>query len=378
MYILIVARGYPTTKYKGNGIFEFDQAKALVQAGHKVIFAAVDVRSIRRWRKWGFESLKKEGVQIEAINIPVGRIHKSILRKMQFAGFKQLYDRIERKYGKPDIIHSHFISKGYIIARLLKNSDIPLIHTEHYSRMNIEELSEDHQNMGKNTYIYMDKVISVSKFMADNLKKKFNVAPIVIPNIVDTSNFQYKPFKKPNDTYKFISVGGLLANKRMDLLINSFNDAFKNEEKVKLYIYGDGPERNRLKNLINTHKLNGRVYLMGLSSREIIAKKMSVCDCFVLASELETFGVAYIEALAMGVPVIATKCGGTKDFVHKNNGIMIEVDDLNALTEAMLKMYYQGEKFDRQKISDEAIAKYAPEVVVEQLTDIYLHLFFNR
>ena len=46
MFILFISRGYPTDKYKMNGIFEFDQAKALAEAGHKVVFAAVDVRSI--------------------------------------------------------------------------------------------------------------------------------------------------------------------------------------------------------------------------------------------------------------------------------------------------------------------------------------------
>lgn len=78
MYILIVARGYPSERYKMNGIFEFDQAKALAKAGHKVIYAAIDVRSIRHKRQWGFESFKKDGVQIEAINIPCGGIHRII------------------------------------------------------------------------------------------------------------------------------------------------------------------------------------------------------------------------------------------------------------------------------------------------------------
>ena len=60
MYILIVASGYPTEKYKLNGIFEFDQAVALSKMGHKVIYACVDLRSIRRKRKWGFEQLEKK------------------------------------------------------------------------------------------------------------------------------------------------------------------------------------------------------------------------------------------------------------------------------------------------------------------------------
>ena len=91
MYILIIARGYPTEKYKMNGIFEFDQAKALAQAGHKVIYAGIDVRSIRKWRKWGFESFVKDGVQIEAINIACGRIPNYILNKIKKDSLNRIY-----------------------------------------------------------------------------------------------------------------------------------------------------------------------------------------------------------------------------------------------------------------------------------------------
>ena len=69
MYILTVSNGYPTDRYVGNGIFEFEQAKALAKAGHKVVFAAVDMRSVRRWRKWGFEHIEKEGIEIKNLTI---------------------------------------------------------------------------------------------------------------------------------------------------------------------------------------------------------------------------------------------------------------------------------------------------------------------
>lgn len=371
MYILIIARGYPTEKYKLNGIFEFDQAKALAQAGHKVIYAAIDVRSIRRWRKWGFESFEQDGVQIEAINIACGRIPNYILNKIKKDSLKRLYKKIINKYGEPDIIHSHFIGMGYITAELFKNSGIQLIHTEHYSRMNQDELSGYYQTLGNNTYLYMEKVITVSKYLADNLKNKFGVASIVIPNIVDTSSFRYKSFNKFNDAFNYISVGNLLTNKRMDLLINSFNDAFKGKKKIKLYIYGEGPERKSLEALIKKLDLANQVFLEGLRDRKEIAKHLNKSDCFVLASRSETFGVAYAEALSAGVPVIATNCGGPEEFVHKDNGILIDVDDAQGLTDAMLKMYNESDIFNREKISKEMVDKFSPETIVQQLVKVY-------
>ena len=68
---ILIFQGFPNRKYSLNGIFEYDQAKALAQAGNEVIFVAIDVRSIRRWRKWGFVNLDKDGVHIEALTFLV-------------------------------------------------------------------------------------------------------------------------------------------------------------------------------------------------------------------------------------------------------------------------------------------------------------------
>lgn len=371
MYILIIARGYPTEKYKMNGIFEFDQAKALAQAGHKVIYAGIDVRSIRKWRKWGFESFVKDGVQIEAINIPGGRIPKTILRQIQMHGLKKLYKKIETKYGKPDIIHAHFLGYGNISNKVLEKQNIPIILTEHLSGMNNKALEPRLITLGAETYPKVDKLITVSRALANNIEEKFGVKATVIPNMVDTESFNYISRKNENDDYVFVSTGGLIPRKSMDMLVDSFNIAFKDKKNVKLYIFGEGAERSKLEQMIAEYKLTEQIFLMGLRDRKEIAKRMHESDCFVLASKLETFGVAYIEALAAGLPVIATNCGGPEEFVHKDNGILIEVNDAQGLTDAMLKMYNESDKFDREKISKEMVDKFSPETVVQQLVKVY-------
>ena len=67
---MLVTRGCPCEKYPRNGIFEFDQAKALAKAGCKVVYVAVDMRSIRRWRKCGINHFVKNGVSVYIIKIP--------------------------------------------------------------------------------------------------------------------------------------------------------------------------------------------------------------------------------------------------------------------------------------------------------------------
>jgi len=371
MRVLIVARGYPTDKYKMNGIFEFDQAKALAAAGHEVIFAANDMRSLKRWRKWGIEERVINGVKIYAINIPCGRVPTKWLEWISIKALRYLYSYIERKCGRPDIIHSHFLNQGYSAVNALKEKGIPIIHTEHYSVMNQKELDQHTQYLGEYTYNNVDQVIAVSRCLATSIKEKFGVEPIVIPNIVDTTVFDYSPVEGLNDEFCFISVGNLVEGKRMGLLISAFHRAFEGNTKIFLCIYGQGPERKNLENLIRQYHLEEQIFLMGLASREVIAKKMQESDCFVLASERETFGVVYIEAMATGLPVIATKCGGPEDFVDNSNGIMVPTNNAECLADAMKSMHLSSNQYDKPTIASDTKAKFSSQSVAMTIIGVY-------
>lgn len=377
MNILFVARGYPSEKYKMNGLFEFDQAKALNENGHKVIFAAVDVRSVRRTRKWGIENKNIDGIEVYVMNIPCGRVPKKIRNIIKSWGLKKLYEIIEVRHGKPNIIHAHFISNGFIVAKTLSDLNIPLVLTEHSSTMNQNPLNNYYKRMGLFTYPRMDKVIAVSDKLANNIREYFNVEVDVIPNMLDFKSFNYKVYnqKKIKEDFNFISVGGLNKIKRMDLLIKSFFNVFKGDKNVRLLIFGEGAERNKLQNIIDNLEIKNQVFLMGLVDRNIIAEHMSNSDSFVLVSESETFGVAYVEALAMGLPVIASKCGGPESFIDESNGIIVPVDDHLKLEKALVYMYENSKNYDNDKIARTTIEKFSGNTLVNNLMIVYQNLF---
>jgi glycosyltransferase involved in cell wall biosynthesis len=370
MYIMIISRGYPTNKYKTNGIFEFDQAKALAKSGCKVVFAAVDVRSIRRWRKWGLERHEAEGVNVYVLNIPGGRLPKVILHKVRSIGLSILYKLILKELGKPDVLHAHFTDVGYAALTLKRQKNVPLVITEHSSLINKPVIEKQLFNTATETYVQADAVISVSPSLGNTIKDKFNIQSLYVPNIVDTDVFKYT-IRESSSTFNFISMGNLIYGKRMDLTIEAFYKAFGDFSDVTLTIFGEGDERSKLEGIIKKYHLENRVKLMGMCSREVIKENLKDSDCFVLASRAETFGVAYIEALASGIPVIATMCGGPEVFVHKENGYMIPVDDLDALASAMMYMYENNIAFDREKISTEIKLKFSPEFVSKRLLEVY-------
>lgn len=370
MYTLFVARGYPTDKYKTYGIFEFDQAKALVQKGVKVVYASLDLRSIRRWRRWGIFKETIQGVEVYSINIPLGKISKKSLRKVYIWALEKLYKRIEKDQGRPDLIHSHFTDLSYAASILRGKLDIPLVVTEHSSKINNEEIDKDLFQAAKIAYNKADKVIAVSQSLKERIKTKFHIDSIYIANMVDLEIFKYEE-KKENDSFRFVSTGNLIEIKRMDLTIQAFYNVFKDKEKVSLEIFGQGVDKDKLKELIKSLGLESKVRLMGLCSRKDIAKTLLEADCFVLASRSETFGVAYIEALAMGLPVIATRCGGPEGFVNEDNGMLVDVDDLDSLSETMKYMYENIDEFDRKKIALETKRRFSSNIIAEEILDVY-------
>ncbi len=192
-----MSRGYPTNKYKMNGIFEFDQAVALAKAGCKVAFAAIDVRSIRRWRKWGLERHEIQGVNVYIINIPCGRLPKVIMHKIMSIGANIIYKVISKELGKPDILHAHFTDVGYVAAILKQHINVPLVITEHSSLINKPITDKRFFNTATKAYEKADIVLAVSPTLVNAIKDNLNVEAFYVPNIVDTDIFTYR-FKKTN------------------------------------------------------------------------------------------------------------------------------------------------------------------------------------
>ena len=111
--------------------------------------------------------------------------------------------------------------------------------------------------------------------------------------------------------------------------------------------------------------------MKGFCSRDQMAADYRNSDLFILPSWSETFGVVYIEAMAAGLPVIATRCGGPEDFVTEENGLLIPVGDRDELIRAMDQMWEDCARYDRAAIAENAVSRFSAEAIARQLTDIY-------
>jgi glycosyltransferase involved in cell wall biosynthesis len=166
-----------------------------------------------------------------------------------------------------------------------------------------------------------DKVIVPSRYLARWIcdwgvpEKKVNV----IYNGVELLPFS--PSDVPLSTQvNLITVGRLVPLKQVDRIIKAVAEC----DDVGLVIVGDGPERSCLEELTHSQGLSGRIYFAGQKNNEETLSLMAACDLFILNSVSETFPHVVLEAMSLGIPVVATAVGGTPEVVRdQENGVLV-------------------------------------------------------
>lgn len=371
MRVFVISRGVPTENDPLNGIFEFDQAKALSSEHIDVVMLVIDFRSRIYKRKYGYFHYIKDQVKVFELSLPLG-VYRRALPILQLL-LLFVYNQAVKKIGKPDIIHSHFYSIA-AISSCLKKKRIPFVITEHSSKLNrnINEISKLDQRLARKAY-QGATVIAVSDLLKRSLDKNFKTNAIVIDNIIDNECFQNHQRENKNE-FRFISVGNLIPRKGFDILIKSFKKAFDNEKDVYLDIIGEGDERANLERIIISEGLSHRIRLLGQMNRIEIGRVMINSNAFVLASLRETFGVSYVEAMMTGLPVIATRCGGPETFVDETNGILINPNETETLTDALKYMYDKAKNYDSALISRTAQERFSPNNIANQLIKNYKNI----
>ena len=380
MNILLVTRGYPQLHNDNRGIFERDQAIALIKAGHRVAYGVIDIRSIKRKRKFGYNHFTdNNGIEVFEMNWPIGPMPRNLIEFFRQEALNSLYPHILESFGRPDIVHSHFLNYGVIAVKLVKKENLPFIITEHSSFMNKDSLPWWIKKRAEKTYSACDCILAVSSSLAKKIKKTTGYDCKVIHNIANISD-NIKTLKKceDNDEVLFVSAGNLLQGKGFDILLRSFAKALENERNIKLIILGDGPERKKLRLLSSELGISDRITFYGKYNKEDLPSLCKDANAFVLASRYETFGVVYIEAMAMGLPVIATRCGGPEDFVNNNNGMLVDVEDVIGLTQAIEEMATKWSEYNREEIAKFAKEHFSPEVIASQISDVYKDVLNKR
>lgn len=375
MKVLIISRGVPTLKAPLNGIFEWDQAVALASQGVDVAYLALDFRKITHRRKWGVHTYTRQGIKVFELSLPTG-VYRRALPLLQRWCYV-LYKKVQQQWGMPDVMHTHFYFMGAIAANLSALTGVPLVHTEHSSKLNkpIMQVSKLDKRLATKAFNAADTVLAVSTAYAAVLERNFGVKAQVVPNVLALSSTTKSAgtlaSSENHTSFTWVSVGRLVPSKGMAQLLSVFRQALQEQPNMQLWIIGDGPQKASLQVAIANLHLQDSVKLLGSMPRSQVQSYLTRAQAFVLLSESETFGVSYVEAMANGLPVLATQCGGPNDFVHKGNGVIVPVGDTPAAVQAMVSMVQQYNAYHSTQIAQEVVNRFSAKTIANRLQEIY-------
>ena len=385
MNILIVPSWYKTKSNPTLGSFFFEQAQMLKDIGNTVIIADVTFQSKKDYfsgRCYKLLREEDEGIIVYSYVIPsFGRFNQDGGgANSVYKNLRKVYQRIIKDGFRIDLVHAHsYLPAGIAATRFAKEEGIPVVVTEHSSDLLSTNVEGVRASLLSEVVESCDKFICVSNKLKEsvlNITKCDESKVTVIPNVVD-SMFEYNSSEHKHN-FTFISIGNLIQRKRFDLTIDAFSKAFKKDENVKLKIIGDGTLRTNLEDRVRALGEDKRISFLGRMERKEVVKHLQEADCLVLPSDYETFGVAYIEALAVGNPVIGTKNGGSEDIINLENGILVDKDDVNQLSKAMRCIYTEIDNYDRLQIASSTMQKYGRAAIGNEIKKIYLNLIKNE
>lgn len=377
MNIFVIGRSLPEKHNGMIGLFEKQQALAISKYYPNTHYIYLDDRSIKINRRIKNINIKEHDLTIDGKMIPIRGLPKSVYEELKSRLYIKFLDELFLKYGVPDIIHIHFplLTMTEKVWNFLNYKGIKLVVTEHWSRIQTGELDNSQKYFLKKIHLEANAFICVSEDLKKGVQfisgSKKNV--YVIPNMV-SNLFKYKEKNRKSGLFKFIAVGRLTPAKRFDLLIDAFNMAFRNNDKVILMILGDGKSKKFLKQKIEEYNLQNQVFLEGFKEPYEVAKYFQDADCYVSASNLETFGVPTIEAWMTGIPVIIADNSPVLNYINDSNGVTFQVDNASSLCNELEYIYKSIKKFNKNIIHEFANGIFSEEAITVMLSELYLNL----
>lgn len=336
MKILFLTCWYPHKENPGKGIFIKEHANAIKSVGNEIVVIAISsIKDSALYKKTVNHFTDENGVETISVEL------RSVFYKLIYANplFLYYHLKIEFRSFKPknnfDIIHANIIAPcGLMGYWLSKATGIPLIITEHWSKVGKFMKKNVFSSTARSAYRHAKFVTTVSEFLKKNISKYVaNNSPLpgkgvggeaekikVIQNVVDNEIFCYRP-KQKHDELIFTAVATWEPPKLPMLFVNALNEIQKtNSKKIVLNLIGDGSQLNEIKQNQNLIQIN----YYGRKSKPEIATMLHQSDFFIHASSIETFSVVIAEALCTGTPVIASNAGAIPELINEENGMICQ------------------------------------------------------
>jgi len=365
---------YPS--FGGSGIIATELGKTLSKRGHSVHFVCYN-RPARL-------PSEQAGITFHLVDIPNYPLFD--FPPYTLALTSKLADVIDEF--ELDLIHVHYAIPHSTAAQLaqgmVKNKSLKIITTLHGTDIQLVGLNPSYFRITKHSIESNNGITAVSEYLAKSTKNKFKIKNdiAVIPNFVDLKRFSRKNNPKFRLSFarageKIICHASNFRNiKRIPDVIKIF---YRIQERVssRLVMIGAGPELDGARALVNKLRITDRVTFLQMT--RTVEDILSICDLFLLPSELESFGLAALEAMSCGVPVIASNVGGIPEFIENGkNGFLAPVGDIEAMSEMAVNLLSDINLYN--KVSDASRKtvekRFSEDAIVNMYESYYRKVLF--
>ncbi len=363
---------YPT--FGGSGVVGTELGKALASKGHEVHFITYS-QPVRL-------GTFRENIFYHEVAVTDYPLFEFQPYETQLAS--KMVDVV--KYEKLDVLHVHYAiphaSAAFMAKQILKSQgiDIPFVTTLHGTDITLVGRDPSFEPVITFCINQSDAVTAVSESLKNSTYEHFHVNRdiAVIPNFIvpveENKDFtKHMRQKYACDGERIIChVSNFRKVKRVDDVLHVFA---KVNEKIpaKLILVGDGPERYNCERICRELNLCDRVIFLG-KVRDT-SHVLEIADVFLLPSETESFGLAALEAMAVGVPVISSNTGGIPEVnVHGYSGFLSNVGDVEDMAKNMLKLL-QEEHLQTFKANARERSKiFSLDTILPMYENIYVNL----
>ncbi len=334
--------------FGGSGIIATEIGLELARRGHQVHFICAEV-------PWRFDHFVENIFfhEVEWRDYPLLEHSSYALalasKMVEVARYQQL-DLFHVHYAIPHATSAH-LAREILIAgneaapkliTTLHGTDITLVGSDH-SLLPITRFSIE-RSQG---------VTTPSEYLRFATYEKLGLPPAVpievIPNFVDTDSYAPLPERDRRRLKRILHNSNFRPLKRADDVLRVFSQV---NEKIpcELVFIGDGPERSRVEKMVHELGLAAEVRFLG--KQHNVADVLKQGDVFVLPSVTESFGLAALEALSCGVPVVASDVGGLPEVIQNGEcGFLTPLGDLAAMSDAIVRMFSDEDLHARMSIA---------------------------
>ena len=368
MKIAIVC--YPT--FGGSGVVATELGISLAEKGHEIHFVTYK-QPVRL-------ELLSRNIHFHEVNVPDYPLFH--YQPYELALSSKLVDTI--KLHKIDLLHVHYAIPhayaGYMAKKMLEEEGIyiPMVTTLHGTDITLVGSHPFYKPAVTFSINNSDIVTSVSQSLKDDTLRLFDITNEihVLPNFIDMSSIndgftdcQRELMASPEEMI-ITHVSNLRPVKRIRDVIEIF-DRIQKQIPAKLLIVGEGPERAPCELLCKQKGISEKVVFFGNSNE--IDKILCFSDLFLLPSEKESFGLAALEAMASGVPVVSSNAGGLAEVnTHGVSGYLSDIGNVEEMAQHSLSILKDPETLARFKQqAKEAAKKFDTHNIVPLYEEVY-------